>query len=100
MKIRKGDMVQVMAGKDKGKKGKILATNKEDNRVVVEGVNIATCHIKKQGTTPGQIIKIEKPIQVSNVMILCPETGKPTRIAMKMEGTKKVRVSVKSGKTL
>jgi large subunit ribosomal protein L24 len=100
MKIRKGDMVQVIAGKDKGKKGSVLATNKTDNRVVVEGVNIATCHIKKQGTTPGQIIKIEKPIQVSNVMIVCPETGKPTRIAMKMEGTKKVRVSVKSGKTL
>lgn len=89
-----------MAGKDKGKQGTVLATNSEDNRLVVEGVNIATCHIKKQGTTPGQIIKIEKPIQSSNVMILDPETNKPTRIGMKMEGNKKVRVAKKSGKTL
>ncbi|OIP51790.1 50S ribosomal protein L24 [Candidatus Gracilibacteria bacterium CG2_30_37_12] len=100
MRIRKGDKVQVMAGKDKGKQGTVLATNSEDNRLVVEGVNIATCHIKKQGTTPGQIIKIEKPIQASNVMILDPETNKPTRIGMKMEGNKKVRVAKKSGKTL
>jgi large subunit ribosomal protein L24 len=100
MRIRSGDMVQVMAGKDKGKQGKVLATHASDNRLVVEGVNIATCHIKKQGTTPGQIIKIEKPIQASNVMILDPESGKPTRISMKIEGTKKVRVAIKSGKTL
>jgi large subunit ribosomal protein L24 len=100
MKIRSGDMVQVMAGKDKGKKGKVLATHSADSRLVVEGVNIATCHIKKQGTTPGQIIKVEKPIQSSNVMILDPESGKPTRIGFKMEGTKKVRVAKKSGKTL
>ncbi|MFA6090320.1 MAG: 50S ribosomal protein L24 [Candidatus Gracilibacteria bacterium] len=100
MRIRKGDKVQVMAGKDKGKQGTVLATNTEDNRLVVEGVNIATCHIKKQGTTPGQIIKIEKPIQASNVMILDPETNKPTRIGMKMEGNKKVRIAKKSGKTL
>ncbi|MDD5197986.1 MAG: 50S ribosomal protein L24 [Candidatus Gracilibacteria bacterium] len=100
MRIRSGDMVQVMAGKDKGKKGKVLATHAVDNRLVVEGVGIATCHIKKQGTTPGQIIKIEKPIHASNVMILDPESGKPTRIGIKMEGTKKVRVAKKSGKTL
>ena len=100
MKIRSGDMVQVMAGKDKGKKGKVLATHAADNRLVVEGVNIATCHIKKQGTTPGQIIKVEKPMNASNVMILDPESGKPTRVGFKMEGNKKVRVAKKSGKTL
>ena len=100
MKIRSGDMVQVMAGKDKGKKGKVLATHAADNRLVVDGVNIATCHIKKQGTTPGQIIKVEKPMNASNVMILDPESGKPTRVGFKMEGNKKVRVAKKSGKTL
>jgi len=100
MRIRKGDKVQVMAGKDKGKQGTVLATNDSVNRLVVEGVNIATQHIKKQGATPGQIIKIEKPVHVSNVMILDPESGKPTRIGFKMEGTKKVRVAKKSGKTL
>jgi len=100
MKVRSGDMVQVMSGKDKGKKGKILATNPESRLIVVEGVNIATRHMKKQWTTPGQIVKVEKPIQASNVMILDPESGKPTRIGMKMEGDKKVRIAKKSGKTL
>lgn len=100
MRIHKGDKVQVIAGKDKGKQGTVLATHASDNRLVVEGVNIATRHIKKQGTTPGQIIKIEKPIQASNVMILDPETGKPTRIAIKMEGAKRVRIAKKSGKAL
>ena len=100
MRIHSGDTVQVMSGKDKGKKGKVLATHTSDNRLVVEGINIATCHIKKQGTTPGQIIKVEKPIQASTVMILDPESGKPTRIGIKMEGTKKIRIAKKSGKTL
>jgi len=100
MRIRSGDTVQVMSGKDKGKKGKVLATHASDNRLVVEGVNIATCHIKKQGTTPSQIIKIEKPIYASTVMMLDPESGKPTRIGIKMEGDKKVRIAKKSGKTL
>ncbi|MDP2103386.1 MAG: 50S ribosomal protein L24 [Candidatus Gracilibacteria bacterium] len=100
MKVRSGDMVQVISGKDKGKKGKILATNPESRLIVVEGVNIATRHMKKQGTTPGQIIKVEKPIQASNVMILDPESGKPTRIGIKIEGGKKVRIAKKSGKAL
>ena len=80
MKVHSGDTVQIMAGKDKGKKGKILATRPSENLVLIEGVNIVTKHLKKQGTTPGQIIKVEKPIQASNVMLVCPETGKPTRI--------------------
>lgn len=100
MKVRSGDVVQVIAGKDKGKKGKVLAANPSENRVLIEGVNIATQHMKKQGATPGQIIKIEKPIHVSNVKLVCPETGKPTRIGFRIEGDKKVRFSKKSGKTL
>lgn len=98
MRIHSGDMVQVMAGKDKGKKGKVLATHDSDNRLVVEGVNIATCHIKKQGNTPGQIIKVGKPIQVSNVMILDPESGKPTRIGFQDGRNQKGSCSKKSGK--
>ncbi|MFA5917594.1 MAG: 50S ribosomal protein L24 [Candidatus Gracilibacteria bacterium] len=81
MKIRVGDLVQVMSGKevDKGKQAKVLKVLKEDNRLLLEGVGIVTKHIKKSGTTPGQIIKIEKPIDASCVMLVCPFTKKPTR---------------------
>lgn len=100
MKIRTGDTVQVIAGKDKGKQGKVLAVKPETNLVLVEGVNIATRHMKKQGTTPGQIIKVEKAINVSNVAALDPETGKPTRIGIRREAGKKIRIAKKSGKAL
>jgi large subunit ribosomal protein L24 len=84
MKIRTGDSVVVMSGKDKGKKGKVLKVFPVTQRLVVEGVNIVTKHIKKQGTTAGQIIKMEKSVDASNVMIECPITGKPTRIGYVM----------------
>ncbi|MCK9272622.1 50S ribosomal protein L24 [Candidatus Gracilibacteria bacterium] len=100
MKIRSGDKVVVIAGKDKGKEGKILSVDTKNNRVLVENINIVTKHIKKQGTTPGQIVKVEKSLDASNVMILCPTTSKPTRIGFKIEGNKKTRVSKKSGKNI
>ncbi len=82
MKIRSWDLVQVMAGKtvDKNKQAKVLKVFKDENRVLVEWVNIVTRHIKKMWTTPGQILKMEKPIHVSNVMLVCPFTKKPTRV--------------------
>lgn len=67
--------------------------------VIVEGANIVTRHIKKQGSTPGQKIQFEKPIHVSNVMLVCPDTKKPTRIRV-VQGKKTERVSVKSGKKI
>lgn len=100
MKIHTGDTVAVIAGKDKGKKGKVLAVNLKDERVIVEGANIATKHVKRSGNTPGQIVKVERGIHASNVMILDPETKKPTRIGYRIEGTKKVRIAKKSGKAL
>ena len=82
MKIRLGDNVVVISGtrKNKGKTGKVLRVFPVTGKVLVEGINIATKHIKKQGTNPGQIIKMEKAIDVSNVMLECPITKKPTRI--------------------
>jgi len=100
MKIRTGDNVQVISGKDKGKSGKVLATKPEKNLILVEGVNIVTRHMKKQGATPGQIIKVEKAIDASNAAVICPETKKPTRVGFRIEGDKKVRYSKKSGKVL
>lgn len=82
MKIRTWDTVQVIAWsrKYKWKNAKVLKVFKETWRVLVEWVNIVTRHIKKHGTTPGQIVKMEKSIDISNVMLLCPITQKPTRV--------------------
>jgi large subunit ribosomal protein L24 len=101
MKIHKDDQVIVITGKDKGKKAKVVRVFPEDNRVLVEGVGMVTRHMKRQGTTPGQKVTFEKPIHASNVMLLDPKTGTPTRIGYKIENGKKVgRVAKKSGTTL
>jgi len=82
MKIRTWDTVQVMSWsrKYRGTQWKVLKVFNNTGRIIVEGVNIATRHVKKQGTTPGQIIKMEKAIDASNVMLVCPHTSKPTRV--------------------
>ncbi len=104
MKIRKWDNVQVMSGKkkDKGVKAEVLAVNTSNNKIIVKGVNIVTRHMKKQGTNPGQIVKMEKAIDASSVMLVCPFTEKATRIwFVKIEEkgkTKKFRFSKKAMK--
>ncbi len=100
MKIHSNDEVVVIAGKDKGKKAKVLRAMPKENMIVVEGVNIVTRHMKRQGATPGQKVTYEKPINVSNVMIVDPKTGTPTRIGYKIENGKKLRVAKKSGTVL
>lgn len=100
MKIHTDDQVIVITGKDKGKKSKVVRAIPTENKVIVEGVNIVTRHMKKQGTTPGQKVSFEKPINVSNVMLLDPKTGTPTRIGYKVENGKKVRIAKKSGTVL
>ncbi|MDD2693807.1 MAG: 50S ribosomal protein L24 [Candidatus Gracilibacteria bacterium] len=101
MKIHTDDQVIVISGKDKGKKAKVLRSFPEEKKVLVEGVGIVTRHMKRQGTTPGQKVSFEKPIDVSNVMLLDPKTGEPTRVGYKMENGKKVgRVAKKSGTLL
>ena len=84
LKIKKGDTVRVIAGKDKGKEGKILIVDKKTDRVIVEGVNMATKHVKPRGgVQQGGIVHQEAPIHVSNVMYL--HEGKPTRLGVKSE---------------
>ena len=97
-----GDKVVVIAGKDKGKEGKIIKTLKNDNKVVVEGINMVTKHVKPSAQNEnGGIIKVEAPIHASNVMILDPKTKKRTRIAHEIdENGKKHRISVKSKERL
>lgn len=96
MKIHTNDEVIVIAGKDKGKKGKVVKANPASGTVLIEGVNLITRHIKRQGSTPGQKVTYEKPIDASNVMLLDPKTGEPTRVGYKLEGGKKFRVAKKS----
>ena len=101
MRVKKGDTVVVIAGKDKGKKGSIVKVFPKTNKVLVEGVNVITKHQKPSAINPqGGIINKEAPIHMSNVMPFDPETGKGTRVRFEMKDGKKVRVSVKSGKEI
>lgn len=101
MRVKKGDTVVVIAGKDKGKKGTVTKVMPKANRVLVEGVNVITKHQKPSAMNPqGGIINKEAPIHISNVMPFDPETGKGTRVRFEMKDGKKVRVSVKSGKEI
>lgn len=100
MKIHTNDEVIVISGKNKGTKAKVVRALPRENRVVVEGVNVVTRHIKKQGATPGQKVELTKSIDVSNVMLVDPKTGEPTRVGFRFENGKKVRFAKKSGTTL
>lgn len=100
MKIHSQDLVRIIAGKDKGKEGKVISVNLKEERVLVEGINIAKKSIKKQGATPGSIVEIEKSIHVSNVALIDPKTNQPTRIGYVFEGKKKFRIAKKSATKL
>lgn len=101
MHIKKNDTVAVITGKDKGKKGKILKAFPKEGRVVVEGVNIKKRHQRaRKGGQKGQIVDYPAPMHVSNVMLVDSKSGKPTRVRMKTDGSKKVRVSAKSGNAI
>jgi large subunit ribosomal protein L24 len=103
MRIKTGDLVQVIAGKkdSKGKQGKVLKVLKDKNRVVVEGVNMITKHLKPSQQNPdGGTQVVEGSIHVSNVMLVDPKTKKPTRVGYEFKDNKKVRVAKKSGTVL
>ena len=96
LKIKKGDTVKVIAGKDKDKEGKVIAVNQKDGKVVVEGVNMLTKHTKPSAANQnGGIIHKEGPIDASNVMYM--HKGKATRVGFKMDGDKKVRYAKSTG---
>ena len=101
MKVKVGDNVLVAAGKYKGKKGKVMRTYQKQGRIVVEKVNIVTKHIRKTTTKPGETIKFEAPIDISNAVVVCPNCSKPTRISYtKLETGKKQRVCKKCNESL
>ena len=101
MKLRKGDSVVVVYGKDKGKQGVIQRAFPHVNKVAIEGVNLRKKHVKpNQSNSEGQIVQIYAPIDASNVMLLDPKSKKPTRVGFKVVNGKKVRYAKDSGTVL
>ena len=101
MNVKKGDTVVVLSGKDKGKQGKVQSTLTKASKVVVEGVNMVTCHTKprRQGEEGG-IVRREAALYASKVQVVCPKCGKGTRVAHKIENGKKSRVCKHCGAEL
>ncbi|MBO8172774.1 MAG: 50S ribosomal protein L24 [Bacillaceae bacterium] len=101
MRVKKDDQVIVITGKDKGKKGRVLQAYPKNDKVLVEGVNMVKKHVRPNpNNQQGGIVTQEAPIHVSNVMLVDPKTGEPTRIGYKVENGKKVRVAKKSGQVI
>jgi large subunit ribosomal protein L24 len=100
-KIRKGDKVVLLTGRDKGRTGEVIEVRPDDNRVLVRGINMVKRHQKQTAQQEGGIISKESPVHVSNVAIADPKDGKPTRVGFKFVGTgddrKKVRIAKRSG---
>lgn len=100
-RIKTGDQVLVLSGKDKGKKGKVLQVFPRQQRVVVEGVNQMTKNVRaRQERETGQRVQFNGPIHLSNVMLIDPKSGKPTRVGTTIVGEKKVRVAVRTKEQL
>ncbi len=97
-KIVKGDIVKMMLGKDNGRTGSVVRVMVKEAKIVVEGMNVYKRAMKKMGQTEGQIIEITKPVKISNVMVICPNCEKPTRVGFQIDGTTKNRVCRKCGK--
>ena len=101
LKIKTGDIVRVIAGDHKGSEGKIVRVIREDNKAIVEGVNMVSKHTKPSAKSPqGGIIKKEAPIQISNLSLIDPKSKETTRVGIRIEGDKKVRFSKKSNQVL
>ena len=99
MKIKKGDLVKVIAGKDKDKEGKVVSVDPKNGKVLVEGINMVTKHAKPSAANQnGGIIQKEAPIDISNVMYV--HKGKATRVGFKMDGDKKVRFAKSTGEVI
>lgn len=101
MKIKKGDQVLVISGKDKGRKNKIVKVFLKERKVVVEGINLRKKHVKpKKSGEKGQIVETSAPLNVSNLKLICSKCGKPTRVGYKIEGKRKYRICKKCGKEI
>jgi len=107
LKIRRDDTVRIIAGKDRGKTGRVLRVDPAKQKVFVEGANIVKRHVKphtlrdtQRAQEVGGIVSSEGPIHISNVMLIDPQSGEPTRVTVKRDGARRVRVAKKSGKEI
>jgi large subunit ribosomal protein L24 len=107
MKIRRDDTVRIIAGKDRGRTGRVLRTDPKHNRVYVEGANVVKRHMRprtlrdtQRAQELGGIIEKEGPIHVSNVMLIDPASGEPSRVGVKRDGGRRLRIAKKSGKEI
>lgn len=99
-KIKKGDNVQIILGKDRGKSGSVERVLNGGKKAVILGLNTVKRHVKKQGQIEGGVIDLSKPINLSNLMVVCPSCKKPTRVGFKIEGKEKFRVCKKCKKEI
>jgi large subunit ribosomal protein L24 len=101
MRIKKGDTVKILYGKERGRRGPVAAIDIKKDRVIVEGLNLYKKHIKGDGQSKtSEIVTIEKPFPISKVMLVCPLCDKPTRVRIKIDGEEKVRICKKCGKDI
>jgi large subunit ribosomal protein L24 len=101
MKLKKGDQVVIISGKDRGKRGKILDVFPSEARVVVEGVNIRKKHVRpKKSGEKGQVVQTPAPLAVSNLKLICPKCGQPTKVGYKVVEDKKYRLCKKCGQEI
>ena len=100
MKIKKGDKVQIILGKDRGKSGTVEYVMGKDKKVFVSGANLYKRHVRKQGTLEGGIIDLPKPLDISNVSLICPNCKKLTRVGYDITGKEKIRICKKCKKEI
>ena len=100
MKIKKGDRVVILSGKDKGKHGEVTKSMPKEGKVIVAGVNVVKRHQRQTQKGQGGIVSKESPIQLSNIAHVDPKTGKPTRVRFEERDGKKVRIAVRSGELI
>ena len=101
MKIKKGDLVLIISGKDRGRKGKVLKAFPKELKILVEGINLKKKHVRpKREGEKGQIVQIPAPVQISNLKVICPKCGKATRVGYKIIDKKKYRICKKCQKEI
>ena len=101
MKIKKGDQVLIISGKDRGRKGKILKAFPKEEKLVVEGINLRKKHLKPRKVgEKGQIIEFPAPLPISNIKLICPKCGKAARVGYKVEGERKYRICKQCGQEI